>query len=226
MHLKQSHCISKQMTSMRYLFLLALFVSCSNSVLNEKASKDGEPEPNYDSLRVVLERMYDLDQNVRAKYNSSGNFDGKFNNEMLTIDSINQYNLNIILNSYGWLAKSKIGPKASDAIFYIIQHGSDEMIEEHIEELKSLAEIGEANKRHVAMMEDRLLMHKNQKQIYGTQAYILKLEDGSWDSFIWPIENPESVNDRRMMMEIETSIEEYANRHGYRYDPNEPLPQK
>ena len=203
-----------------------LISSCSDSGLDEKVSLNIETEPNYDSLRVVLEKMNDLDQNIRMKSNSSENFNGEFNNEMFIIDSINQAELNIILNSYGWLPRSKVGPKASNAIFLIIQHGSDSMIAKNLDELKALAEIGEAKKIHAAMMEDRLLMHKNQKQIFGTQAYSVRLDNDSWDSFIWPIQNPENVNLRRELMEIETTIEEYSNENGYRYDPFEPLPKK
>jgi hypothetical protein len=209
-----------------FLFIFIILSSCLSSNQDENLIDVIESEPNYDSLRVELEKMYDLDQNVRQKLNSSGGFNGEINNEMFINDSINQSKLKKILDSYGWLPSSAIGEKASDAIFYIIQHGSDELIDKHLEELQSLAEINEAKKTHAALMEDRMLMHKNQKQIYGTQAYSVRLDDNTWDSFIWPIENPEYVNDRRASMGFEKSIEEIAKENGYRYDPNEPLPKK
>ncbi len=57
------------------------------------------------------------------------------------------------------------------------------------------------------MMEDRYLMMEGKPQIYGTQGMSYEDERGS---FIWPIENPETVNQRRKEAGFEETIEDYA----------------
>lgn len=57
------------------------------------------------------------------------------------------------------------------------------------------------------MMEDRYLMTDGKPQIYGTQGMTF---DDARGSFIWPIENPEKVNERRKEAGFDETIEEYA----------------
>ena len=55
------------------------------------------------------------------------------------------------------------------------------------------------------MMEDRYLMNEGKMQVYGTQG--MSNDNGS---YIWPIENPETVNERRKEAGFTQTIEEYA----------------
>jgi hypothetical protein len=50
-------------------------------------------------------------------------------------------------------------------------------------------------------------MMEGKPQIYGTQGMSYEDERGS---FIWPIENPETVNQRRKEAGFEETIEDYA----------------
>jgi len=56
------------------------------------------------------------------------------------------------------------------------------------------------------MMEDSYLMRKGQEQIYGTQSKAY----GSSPAFIWPIKDPEEVNERRKEAGFTQTIEEYS----------------
>jgi len=62
--------------------------------------------------------------------------------------------------------------------------------------------------RMVAMMEDRYLMDQGKEQIYGTQGSMMI---GSYP-MIWPIKDPETVNERRREAGFSMDIEEYARR--------------
>ncbi|MEO0333545.1 MAG: hypothetical protein AAF223_17985, partial [Bacteroidota bacterium] len=84
---------------------------------------------------------------------------------------------------------------------------------------------GEANATSAAMMEDRVLMYEGKKQLYGSQASGRPKEDGSSEYFIWPIENPEEVNQRRAKVGFNSTVEENAARMNAIYNPNEELPQ-
>lgn len=66
----------------------------------------------------------------------------------------------------------------------------------------------------VAMMQDRLLMEQHKPQLYGTQAacYPLQSDQSKQECFIWPIENPTSVNERRKKAGFTQTVEENAKR--------------
>lgn len=190
-------------------------------------AQDGESHVNYDSLKARLEKMYTLDQEIRRVIIDSIGIDspgvGKYFAEMHEIDSINQQHLKEILANHGWLPQSKVGEKASDAIFYVIQHSDIELMQKYFPQLKELAAMNEAKLTHAAMMEDRLLMRHGKKQKYGTQASGTLREDEKFA--IWPIENPDSVNLLRKNAGFELSVEENAQRMNAVYDKNERLPE-
>jgi len=73
--------------------------------------------------------------------------------------------------------------------------------------IKKAGEDGEIPFRLVAMMEDRYLMNEGKPQVYGTQGRSYNDDRGN---FIWPIENPETVNERRVKAGYAQTIEEYA----------------
>jgi hypothetical protein len=71
-------------------------------------------------------------------------------------------------------------------------------------------------------MEDRILMSKGKRQIYGTQANNNLRPDKKMA--IWPIEDPSQVNALRKKIGFTTTVEENAARLKAEYDPNEKLP--
>lgn len=222
-----SNVVYIKISNMRKLFLLVIAVfsflnSCQPS-LNRNSI-----EINYDSIRVVLEGIYDRDQNIRKfLFDSVENGTPGFQeglSEMIRIDSENQEEINSILQKYGWIQKSKIGEKASESFFYVIQHSPAEIIEKYYPQLESLAIINEASRIHSAMMKDRLLMMKGRKQIYGTQVSTLLYANGVLA--IWPIENPEIVDSLRKEIGFDQTVNENAQRLGAIYNPLEKLPQK
>lgn len=129
-------------------------------------------------------------------------------------DSICLSKMTKILNEQGWLGKSRVGNKANQAIWLVIQHAELEIQEEYLPLLKKSVEIGESEGWHLAFLEDRILMRKGESQIYGTQA--------TWDKTtskmkIYPIEDVKNVNKRRELIGLE-SIEEFAKQNGYLFD--------
>jgi hypothetical protein len=94
-------------------------------------------------------------------------------------------------------------------------------MKEWLPEFKKLAAIGEANKVQCAMMEDRLLMWTGKKQIYGTQAKYFRTDK---KLAIWPIKEPKKVNERRIKIGFDLTVEENADRLNAIYNENEQLP--
>ncbi len=217
---------------MKKHFLMILFISTSLvAYLNTQAQqsvrkKRKENNVNYDSLRMVLEAMHHSDQNIRRILIDSVGLHSpeapKYLKQMADIDMQNRTNLEMILEKYGWIEQSKIGEKAADGIFYIVQHSDVELMEKYFPQMKALAERGEASKVLTAMMEDRLLMWKGKKQRYGTQATTGLRPDKTLA--VWPIEDPLQVNALRKKAGFPTTVEENAKGMNADYDPNEKLP--
>lgn len=183
---------------------------------------------NYDSLRVVLEKVYNNDQEIRrviqdSIQKNSWEFN-KYIGKLLELDSANQKTVIPIIDKFGLLPKSKIGDKASEAIFFVIQHSNIDLMEKYFPAYDSLSRIGEANRKHAALMEDRLLMWKGLKQKYGTQAF--SNENTNNKMVIWPISEPNKVDSLRKIVGFQNTIKEYAEDLGAIYDPNLKLPEK
>jgi hypothetical protein len=210
------------MAKIQSSLLIIFFLLCKHL---DVAAQTGR-KINYDSLRIVLEKMYDEDQEIRRILIDSIGLDSpesmKYINQMANIDSRNKSKIESILIKYGWIEKSKIGVKASEAIFYTVQHTDLEFLDKYFPEFKRLADQGEADPKLCAMMQDRLLMWKGKKQIYGTQANNTLRQDKKYT--IWPIENPATVNELRKRIGFSTTVEENAKRLNAEYNPNEKLP--
>jgi len=208
---------------MKPLIIISFLVVISSCKQRNENVSYGPPD--YDSLGLVLEKMLDEEQEIRRILADSIGFDspaaGPFIKKMQKIDEYNRENIEIILGRYGWIPKSKIGEKASDAIFYIVQHSNEELLEKYFSQFKALADSGEANPRLCAMMEDRLLMWQGKKQIFGTQAADFRPDK---KMAIWPIEDPGNVDARRKKIGFNQTVEEYAKSMDVMFDPDEELP--
>ena len=70
------------------------------------------------------------------------------------------------------------------------------------------------------MMLDRSLMYAGKPQVYGTQVSCRKLlKTTQTRCFVWPIEDVQSVNDRRKKAGFPISVEENATRLNAAYEP-------
>jgi len=122
------------------------------------------------------------------------------------LDSTNMAFVETIFKTKGYPGKSMVGEPTNTAAWYVLQHNPDK-IPTYLAMIKKAGEDGEIPFRLVAMMEDRYLMNEGKPQVYGTQGRSYGDERGS---FIWPIENPETVNERRKEAGYTQTIEEYA----------------
>lgn len=179
----------------------------------------------YDSIQNVLEIVYDKDQEIRIQLSNVRPNSYEFKelvHKMQTIDKTNLESVLSIVEKYGWLKKSNIGEKASEAIFLTIQHSSKKNMEKFLPALKELALKNEASLINACMMEDRLLMRNGEKQKYGTQISTKTRSSGR--KVVWPIENPNKVDSIRKSMGFKMTVKEYADKMGAIYNSEESLP--
>jgi len=136
------------------------------------------------------------------------------------IDSLNMARVEEIIKQYGYPGISLVGKATNETAFYIIQHSK--RIDQYLPVVKKAAEKNELRFQLYAMMLDRSLMYHDKEQVYGTQGSGISVKDpttGKWEnlSFIWPIKDPATVNNRRIAAGFDKTIEESAKNLGIAY---------
>lgn len=159
------------------------------------------------SLATKLEQIYEDDQ----KYRELGDW-----KMILQKDSVNQKEVIEILKKYGWLSEFVVGEKGADALFLVIQHADIKIQEIYLPMLRKAVQNGDAKPSDLALLEDRVLMRQNKKQLYGSQ--IRKDKKGNW--IIHPIEDAANVDKRRAEMGL-GPIAIYVSRFGLKWNLEE-----
>jgi hypothetical protein len=139
--------------------------------------------------------------------------------EQTKIDSSNMSRAEVIIKQHGYPGKTLVGEPTNQAIFYIIQHSNK--IPTYLPIVRKAAEQDELPFSQYAMMLDRALMYEGKPQLYGTQASCRQiLNSKQTRCFVWPITDPETVNDRRKKAGFNLTVEENANRLNAAYEPD------
>ncbi len=176
------------------------------------------------TLRMNLELIRTKDQTLRLILPELETRFGKNSEELKYIwtlihfqDSINESEVIGIIDKYGWLGTNRIGEFANQTLWLVIQHAPIKIQEKYIPFLRISVEKGESEGWYLAFLEDRIAMRNGENQVYGTQSKYNKV---TGKNHIYPIQNPENVNEKRKRIGLET-IEEYATENGYILDKNE-----
>lgn len=185
-------------------------------------------------LKRELDSMYTLDQRYRGylsevlknqsladslmkAFNIKDNLNGTLWTYQHRIDSLNLVRTEQIIKTYGYPGNSLVGKPTNEATFYIIQHSPK--IKTYFPLIRQAAQASELPFHLSAMMEDRLLTEQLKPQLYGTQVacYRLRTDFSKQECFVWPIQNPATVNQRRTKAGFTQSVEDNANRLGVNY---------
>lgn len=157
------------------------------------------------AIQSELHTIFERDQKTRTGGDSAA--------FMHYIDSCNLVQVKVLLEKYGWMGRSMIGDKANSALFLVIQHADLETQLKYFPSLQESAEIGESKFSNAALMQDRILMRQERKQIYGSQVVY---DDVTGAPKFYPIEDEKNVNVRRTKIGMST-LEEYAKFFGIDY---------
>ncbi len=184
-------------------------------VENAKPKLDLSLKQRLDSIAVLDQKYRKLMQtqslDERKKLGESmglseAEYSGDLSQMQSVLDSVNMIFVEKYFIQKGYPGKSVVGEESSLVAWNVLQHNPDK-IPLYLPLVKKAAEAGEIPKTSAAMMEDRYLMMEGKPQIYGTQGMSY---DDARGSFIWPIENPETVNQRRKEAGFEETVEAYA----------------
>jgi hypothetical protein len=158
-----------------------------------------------DSLSLEKELIFlrDKDQSIRKEYHETVKKHGNTSIEATKImgkirkqDSINISVLISLIERCKWGNLHKVSRDAMKGIFYTLQHADLATREKYFSNLAEAATKGKIEMKYIAMMQDRIKVNKNEKQIFGTQIHC-ELNNGKENCFLWPIENESEVDLRR-----------------------------
>jgi hypothetical protein len=175
-----------------------------------------------DKLTIELDSIMEVDQKYRAQVDSVQQKYGWQSTEMSQLwerqNEIDQSNLKRILEIIyqvdGYPGKSLVGESASETAFYVLQHAP----EQYYSLIISAAKNGELNKRLAAMYQDRYLMHRGDRQIFGTQIRSEFDTDSmtggrTENTFVWPIADTTNIDSLRLLNGL-GPLEGYLNSFG------------
>ncbi|CAD6876279.1 DUF6624 domain-containing protein [Methylomonas fluvii] len=113
-----------------------------------------------------------------------------------------------IIEQYGWPGNSLVGEEGAWGAWLIAQHaiGNPPFMRHCLSLLKQAATNNDVTPWQAAFLEDRIRMYEEKPQIYGTQFQ--PNQNGELEPY--PIENPETVNDRRLAVGLNTIEERTA----------------
>ncbi len=184
-----------------------------DSLQNENERRLANADIGYDiPLRNILLDIYHSDQNPRGHLITISKSDPqnkeaitRYWNEMQHNDSINLARTVELLDKHGWIPESKVGT-ANQALFFVIQHATPEIIDKYITLFESAARNNEIPKALFAKMYDRQLLYAGKPQKYGTQR--VRQSPDSKEMVIWQIQDPAHVNALRKEMDL-PPLEDY-----------------
>jgi hypothetical protein len=155
----------------------------------------------YKDIKPRLEKILVLDQMYRANYMETWQKFGDKSPEMVSLgqkmlkqDQANLKYVSEILDKYGWISYDTIGFKANQTLFLVIQHSDSTTQEKYLPLLKQAVKDNRAFAHDLALLEDRVLIKRGSKQIYGSQ---IQCDSAGKNCWILPIEDEINVDKRR-----------------------------
>lgn len=129
-------------------------------------------------------------------------------------DSLNQIQIQSILDKYGWLGTDVIGDQGSSTLFLVIQHSNQRIQEKYVPMMREAVKNGKAKGSSLALLEDRVALGQGKRQIYGSQIGINNLTKLY---YVLPLEDPDNVDKRRAAVGLQ-SLGEYVSYWQIKWD--------
>lgn len=189
-----------------------------DTVMAAVRSNLAEYEKDFDKpLKEKLEQIYVKDQMLRQLYSEAEEKFGPESDEMRYFwqlvseqDRKNEEEVIKIIDEHGWVGKSTVGGKANMTLWLVIQHAPLETQEKYLPVMKESVLNGESSGRHLAMLEDRILMRNDKPQTYGSQ---IVTDEETGRQKVYEVKDPEYINQRRKEVGL-GPIQDYVKRWG------------
>jgi hypothetical protein len=202
----------------RILFtLLGILIFSTTFGQNPETSETGL---NKD-LVSILDTIFKEDKQFRLQSQELEKKYGWESNEVQTLwktieikDSIHLIKVEKILDEKGWLGPDIVGHYGNVTLFLVIQHADPQTRVKYIPLLRDAVKKGNARPQDLALMEDRVLIEKGEKQIYGSQ---LTMNSETNTMELSPMIDPDNADKRRSEVGLEP-LAEYLKYHDLTWD--------
>jgi len=141
-----------------------------------------------------LEQLKEKDITTRNKLLSEGRLYGQYDQELIKIHIENAHALDKIVTTHGWPTITKVGIEGTRLAWLVAQHAicTPDLQRKFFKQLSEADEKGDAAKKQVALLSDRIRFNEGKPQIYGTV-----LDWNEQGEFTCELENPENINELR-----------------------------
>ena len=199
-----------------------VIIACRTSVIPPRA-ETSIPRTQIDTvLRAELLRLGAEDQEGRgdvAALVTRNDTASLF--RMLKADSARTRRLKEIVASHGWLTPALVGKDGAGAAWLILQHSPDYAWQEQmLPVLERAAAAGEMSRTDVALLTDRVLVHRGKPQRYGNS---FSFKGGRLVAD--PIEDIDGLDARRAAIGLPPMLE-YVRQLGEMYKTSVEWPPK
>jgi hypothetical protein len=155
-----------------------------------------------EKLAQELMKLANRDLEVRETLLAEGKLSGGYHPDMEKVHKNNAQRLREMIEEIGFPTISKVGDKASDAAWLIVQHSIGEpdfmkMCYRMMNESR-----GDIHLKNMAYLYDRIQVFQSKPQKYGTQL----IPEG-----IYPVENTENLNKERETVNLPPLSQEKIN---------------
>lgn len=160
----------------------------------------------HQELRTEILAMVEEDQSARIAILDYKNISDQERKTLRDIAKNHNHKLKEIIKTYGWPGIRLLGLEGAADVWILVQHQDQdlELQKECLTLLKKAVETQDAELRHYAYLLDRVRKNEKLPQVYGTQW---EFKEGKLH--LYPVESPETLNQRRLEAGLGT-IEEYV----------------
>lgn len=126
---------------------------------------------DYTKFAIRIIDLKNADLKLRAKLIDEGRLGDGYNEEMEVMHNKNAQVLRGIIEHIGYPTTKKVGIKASEAAWLIIQHsiGQPSFMRACCQLLQEAVDAGAADPSQLAYLTDRIAVFEGRPQLYGTQ---------------------------------------------------------
>jgi hypothetical protein len=174
----------------------------------------------YKPIKIKLEEILMLDQKYRRSYMDKWKQYGLNSQEMISIqkkmkrvDRSNLKYVTTIIEKYGWISYDTIGVNANQTLFLVIQHADSATQEKYLPVMRLAVQQKKAKNYDFALLEDRVLIRRGEKQKYGSQ---LECDSSGLKCWVLPIADEKNVDNRRKAIGL-PPLDIYLKLYGIAY---------
>ncbi|MEN9864762.1 MAG: hypothetical protein RL748_352 [Pseudomonadota bacterium] len=172
------------------------------ALMNALAQKKAEIEKAYDKpLQQQLLKIFQSDQKERAQIQATQQKYGLDSKEVKALfeamrktDEANLVEIKAILDQHGWVGPNKVGPRANQTLFLVIQHSDLATQQKYLPMMREAVKNKNASASDLALLEDRVAIGEGKRQLYGSQLQ----SDSKGKMRLMPVADPDKLDQRRL----------------------------